>query len=72
MDGAVKRDRVVAVLFGTALLLLLVDVTAALLFAMTGMAFLWMLKASMALTAVFAVIGAGFGLCVRAVKPGLP
>jgi hypothetical protein len=52
----------VGVLFGTALLLVLLDVTAALLFATVGMALLWMLKVSMALTAVFAVIGAGFGL----------
>lgn len=62
MDRAVKRDRMVGVLFGTALLLVLLDVTAALLFATVGMALLWMLKVSMALTAVFAVIGAGFGL----------
>jgi hypothetical protein len=65
MNGAMKRDRVLAVLFGTALLLVLLNVTSALLFATMGMAFLWIVKVSMLLTGVFAIAGASFGL-VRA------
>jgi hypothetical protein len=62
MDGAIKGDGVVAVLSSIALLLVLLNVTSALLFATVGMAFLWIVKASMVVTAVFAIAGVGFGL----------
>jgi hypothetical protein len=69
MDGAVKRDTAVAILFGAAFLLVLFNLVAALLFATTGVAFLWMVKAAMLLTGAFAIVGAGFGL-MRAKRRG--
>jgi hypothetical protein len=69
MDGAVKRDTAVAILFGAAFLLVLLNLVAALLFATSGMAFLWMVKTAMGLTGAFAIVGAGFGL-MRARRHG--
>lgn len=69
MDKAVKLDRTLTVLFSMALLLVLLDGTSALLFATLGITFLGMVKASMALTAVFAIAGVGFGL-LRAKRCG--
>jgi hypothetical protein len=69
MDGAVKRDTTVAILFGAAFLLVLFNAVSALLLATSGMAFLWMVKAAMWLTGAFALAGAGFGL-MRAKRRG--
>jgi hypothetical protein len=66
---ATKLDRSLTVLFSMALLLVLLDGTSALLFATLGITFLGMVKASMALTAVFAITGVGFGL-LRAQRRG--
>jgi hypothetical protein len=60
--GAVKRDRAVAILFGAAFMLVLLNLIAALLFATLGMAFVGMVKAAMWLTGAFAIVGLGFGL----------
>lgn len=65
MDDAMKPDTTVRVLFGVALLLVLLDGTSALLLATLGTPFLGMVKASMALTAVFAMAGIAFGFVRR-------
>jgi hypothetical protein len=62
MDGAVKRDTAIVILFAAAFLLVLFDISSALLFATSGMAFFWLVKAAMWLTGAFAIVGAGFGL----------
>jgi hypothetical protein len=62
MERAVKRDTAMMMMFGGALLLVLLNLISALLFATLGMAFLAMVKAAMGLTAAFAIMGAGFGL----------
>jgi hypothetical protein len=62
MAGAVKRDRAVAILFGAAFIVVLLNLTAALLFATLGVAFVWIVKAAMWLTGAFAIVGLAFGL----------
>jgi hypothetical protein len=69
MDRAAKRDTALVVLFGAAFLLVLFNLTSALLFATLGMAFFWMVKAAMLLTGAFAIVGTGFGL-MRAKRRG--
>lgn len=58
----VKRDAVASFLLGVAILLTVFNMIAGGLVAVSGMAFLGLLKASMLLTGVFAVVGIGFGL----------
>lgn len=62
MDGAPKRDAVVFILFCTALLVVILNFTAAMLFAASGMSFLWMVKTAMWLTGLFAIVGAAFAV----------
>ena len=67
--AAVNRDVTVSILFGTALLLVLLNVIAATLIAVLGTAYVGLLKAALLLTAAFAVVGMGFGL-TRGLRTG--
>ncbi len=69
MDRISKPDSTTMILFGAAFLLVLFNVTSALLFATSGPAFLGMVKAAMGLAGAFAIVGAGFGL-MRAKRRG--
>jgi hypothetical protein len=66
---AVNRDTTVSILFGVALLLITLIVIAATLIAVSGMAYVGLLKAALLLTAAFAVAGMGFGL-IRGLRSG--
>jgi hypothetical protein len=60
--AAVKRDPAVSILFGIAFLLTFLDLIAAALIAVGGMAYGGTLKAALLLTAAFAVVGVVCGL----------
>jgi hypothetical protein len=62
MDRAVKHEASVLILLCTAYLLVLFNVTSALLFSSFGSTFFWMVKAAMWMTGAFAITGGGFGL----------
>ena len=67
--AAENRDITVSILFGIALLLIMLYVTAAALIAVWGMAYVGLLKAALLLTAAFAVVGMGIGL-MRGLRSG--
>jgi hypothetical protein len=67
--AAVQRDRLVSILFGIALLLLLLNVSAAALIAAWGMAYVGLLKAALLLTAAFAAVGMVCGM-IRGLRSG--
>jgi len=67
--AAVNRDTAVSILFGIALLLVLLSVIAAALIAVWGMAYAGLLRAALLLTAAFAVAGMVVGL-MRGVQSG--
>ncbi len=58
----VKRDTAVAILFGSACLLIVLYATAAAFIYVGGMAYFGLLRVALLLTAVFAVVGMVFGL----------
>jgi hypothetical protein len=60
--AGVSRDRTVSILFGIALLLMPLYITAATRIALYGMAYIGLAKAALLLTASFAVAGAVCGL----------
>lgn len=60
--AAANRDTVASILFGIALLLIVLNAIAAALIAVGGMAYVGLLKAALLLTAAFAVAGLVFGL----------
>jgi hypothetical protein len=65
----VNPDATVSILFGIALLLIVLNATAAALIAAGGIEYLGLLKASLLLTAAFAVAGMVFGL-MRGLRNG--
>ena len=67
--AAVKRDTVVSILYGIAFLLTFLDLIAAALIAVGGMAYVGTLKAALLLTAAFAVVGVVCGL-MRGLRSG--
>jgi hypothetical protein len=67
--AAGNRDTAVTILFGIAILLLVLNGTAAALIAIWGMAYVGLLKAALLLTAAFAVVGMAFGL-TRGLRSG--
>jgi hypothetical protein len=67
--AAGRRDTTVAILFGFAVLLVVLNIAAAGFIAARGMAFFYLLKAALLLTALFAVAGILFGL-QRALRNG--
>jgi hypothetical protein len=70
-DGAAaNRDRAVSILFGVAILLLLLNAIAATLIAVGGMAYAGLVKATLLLTAAFAIVGMAFGLA-RGLRSGI-
>ena len=64
-----RKDAAVSILFGIAVLLILLNVIAAALIAVWGMAYVGLEKAALLLTAAFAVVGMVFGL-VRGLRSG--
>jgi uncharacterized membrane protein YbhN (UPF0104 family) len=71
--AAVTRDTAVSILFGIAVLLILLTVVALAIIPVSGMAAVLLLKVGLLLMAAFAVVGAVFGLarglrCGRAIK----
>ena len=60
--AAFHRDTTVSILFGIAVLLILLTVAASALIAVSDMAYVGLLKAALLLTAAFAVVGMVFGL----------
>jgi hypothetical protein len=66
---AANRDSAVSILFGIAVLLISLTVVSSALIAVSGMAYAGVLKATLLLTAAFAVVGMVFGL-VRAIRSG--
>jgi hypothetical protein len=67
--GADKRDTAVTILFGIAVLLILLFAIASARIAVLGMAYVGLFKAALLLTAAFAVAGMVFGL-VRGRRSG--
>ncbi len=67
--AAVTRDAAVSILFGSAVLLMLLTVISSALIAGSGMAYVGLLRAALLLTAAFAVVSMGFGL-VRGLRSG--
>jgi hypothetical protein len=67
--AAVNRDTTVSILFFIAFLLISLNVIAAALIAVCGMAYLGLLKAALLLTAAFAVVGTVIGL-MRGLRSG--
>jgi hypothetical protein len=67
--AAANRDTTVSVLFGVALLLILLNGIAAALIAGGGMAYVELMKVALWLTAAFAVAGMIFGL-MRGLRSG--
>jgi ACR3 family arsenite efflux pump ArsB len=67
--AAAHRDKTVSTLFGIALLLMLLFITAATRIALWGMAYAGLARAALVLTAAFAAAGAVFGL-TRALRSG--
>ena len=68
-DATAQRDTAVSVLFGIAVLLMLLLLIAAALIDLRGMAFAGLLKVALLLTAAFAVVGTVFGL-MRGLRSG--
>jgi len=66
-DAADKHDAAASILFGIAGLLMIAHLTAILLVATGGIASIGFVKATMLLTAAFALAGAGVGL-IRGVR----
>jgi hypothetical protein len=68
---AVKHDTSVSILFGIALVLIVLNAIAAARIAIWGITYAGLLKAALLLTAAFAVAGMAFGLIrsLRSVKP---
>jgi hypothetical protein len=64
-----NRDPTVSILFGIAFLLILLNVIATARIALWGMAYLGLLKATLLLTASFAIVGMVFGL-IRGLRSG--
>ena len=56
------RDPAASILFGIALFLIVLNLTAAAVIARLGFAYLGLLEAAMLMTGAFALVGAGFGL----------
>ncbi len=67
--AAETRDTAVSILFGIAFLLILLDGTAACLMFAWGMPYAGLVKATLLLTAAFAVVGMVFGL-MRGLRSG--
>jgi len=67
--AAVNRDTAASILFGIALLLILLNVIAAALIAVWGMAYVGLVKAALLLTGAFAVVGMVVGL-MRGLRSG--
>jgi hypothetical protein len=67
--AAVNRDTSVSILFGIAFSLVVLNVIAAALIAVWGMAYVGLLKAALLLTAAFAVAGMIMGL-MRGLRSG--
>jgi hypothetical protein len=67
--AAASGDVTVSILFGAALLLILLNVVGAALIAGMGMAYVGMVKAALLLTAAFAVVAMVFGL-LRGIRSG--
>jgi hypothetical protein len=67
--AAVNHDRAVSILSGIALLVIVLNVSAAALIAVRGIACVGLVKAALLLTAVFAVVGMVFGL-MRGLRSG--
>jgi hypothetical protein len=65
--AAANRDTTVSILFGIALLLILLNATAATLLATGGMAYVGLEKTTLLLTATFAALGMVLGL-VRSLR----
>jgi len=63
------RDRAVSILFGIALLVIVLDAIAADAVAVWGMAFFGLVRGALLLTAAFALLGMVFGL-VRGLRRG--
>jgi hypothetical protein len=60
--GILRRDKAVAIMFALALLLIVLNGTAAAIVAARGWAFIWAVEASLALTGAFAIAGIVLGL----------
>jgi hypothetical protein len=67
--AAASHDAAVSILFGIAMLLMLLNVIAAALIAVWGLAYVGLLKAALLLTAAFAVAGIVLGL-MRGLRSG--
>jgi len=67
--AAVERDTLVSISFGIAFLLIVLNVIAAGLIAVGGMAYVGVLEAALLLTAAFAVAGMVLGL-IRGMRSG--
>lgn len=67
--AAVNRDTAVSILFGIAILIILLNAIAATLITVWGVAYVGLAKAALLLTAAFAVVGMVFGL-VRGLRSG--
>ena len=67
--SAEARDTATSIMFGFALLLMLLCIAAAALVAVSGMAYVGVVKAVLLLTAAFAIVGMAFGT-VRGLRSG--
>jgi hypothetical protein len=68
-NGAAHRDTTVSILFGIALLIMLLNVVAAAFIAAGGMRYVGLVRAAMLLTAAFAVTGTVIGV-IRGLRSG--